>query len=700
MLLLLIVAGGAIGFLIINPPSDLIRQTVVEQVKARTGRDLIVAGPASFAIYPGLGVSLQDVSLSAPPGMTGQVVTMKALNVSVKALPLLSRKVEVDSLILKDPVFDLKIDKSGQRNWAFAEPQTPVRYAQATDATTTDANPNLPARTAAIDHLRFDDVRIENGTFNFSDERNGKTQHVETINVKLALESLDSPMSAEGNLAYRGEKIDFNGKLTNPRSAIETNAARLAFNASNRHVATSYDGSVALKDGADLAGKVHVKSFSARNLAAWLGTELPPVPGFGPLSIAGTLKTQGNVTTFTDATFALDGGTATGTIALTQQGVRPHIRADLKISELNLNTYMIAEGSAPLAVEPAPANARSPAKAPGAPDDIEKLLNAPATKVYGAVQRAGWSSEAINLALLGVADADAKLHVGKLTYKDIKVGQSALTVALKNRVMKTAFDDIQLYGGRGQGVVTVDGTAKAAAVAAKFSLAGMSAQPFLQDAASMNWLSGKANVTLDITGTGTSQLQLVESVNGKASVKFSDGAIVGFNLAGAIRQIQQGKLPNLQTSSSEKTDFSELNGTFNIINGVAQNQDLQLISPLLRVTGAGNIHLAPRTIDYTVKPKLVASLEGQQGNAALSGLEIPVRITGSWDKPKYEPDLKGVLADPDKAVGAIKEAAKKFKGKNTDEIVDSLLGGDGSEASKESSKTKAKNLLNKFLNPQ
>lgn len=216
----------------------------------------------------------------------------------------------------------------------------------------------------------------------------------------------------------------------------------------------------------------------------------------------------------------------------------------------------------------------------------------------------------------------------------------------------------------------------------------------------MNWLSGKANVTLDITGTGTSQLQLVESVNGKASVKFSDGAIVGFNLAGAIRQIQQGKLPNLQTSSSEKTDFSELNGTFNIINGVAQNQDLQLISPLLRVTGAGNIHLAPRTIDYTVKPKLVASLEGQQGNAALSGLEIPVQITGSWDKPKYEPDLKGVLADPDKAVGAIKEAAKKFKGKNTDEIVDSLLGGDGSEASKESSKTKAKNLLNKFLNPQ
>ena len=167
----------------------------------------------------------------------------------------------------------------------------------------------------------------------------------------------------------------------------------------------------------------------------------------------------------------------------------------------------------------------------------------------------------------------------------------------------------------------------------------------------------------------------------------------------AIRGISQGKLSGLKNSPAEKTDFSELSASFNVVNGVAQNQDLALVSPLLRVTGAGAVQLPGRTVDYTVKPKIVASLEGQQGAQALNGLEIPVRISGPWSGVKYEPDLGGVLKDPNKALEAVKELSKQFKGKNANEIVDQLLGkkaGDGATGSTSG----AKELLNKFLKPQ
>jgi AsmA protein len=197
-------------------------------------------------------------------------------------------------------------------------------------------------------------------------------------------------------------------------------------------------------------------------------------------------------------------------------------------------------------------------------------------------------------------------------------------------------------------------------------------------------------------------LQLVENLNGNAAFRFADGAVVGFNLPGALHGLANGDFSGLKKSPSEKTDFSALAASFTVANGVAQNQDLQLLSPLLRVTGAGTIHMPERTVDYTVKPKLVASLEGQDGNATETGIEVPVRISGSWDRPSYRPDLKGVLSDPGKAVDTIKELGKKYKGKSVNEIADDLLGKDDGDASgdKASTKKAAKNLLNKLFGKQ
>ncbi|MGQ0455489.1 MAG: AsmA family protein [Hyphomicrobium sp.] len=699
-LLLLIVVGSAVGYLAINPPSDLIRQTLAEQVKARTGRDLVVAGPANFSFYPGLGVSLKDVSLSGPPGSNATLVKMAALDVSVKAAPLLSREVSVDRIVLSKPIFDLRVDKAGKKNWDFTEAATPVRYAQAVDGANdagTTGKP-LPARLAKIKALQLDDVRIEDGVLRYTDERTGQTQQVEAVNVRVSAPSLDAPIVASGDLDWRGETTAFGGQLANARVVIEEKPAALQFKASNKRFAATYDGKILIKDGADLDGQIAASSESARGLATWLDTTLPPVAGFGPLKITGRLTTAGDATSLKNATFGLDDATAKGDITVTRGGVRPAVQANLSIDQLDLNKYLTtAAGGDTREATPkaksAPAQAPAQAK-PGDGDQIEELLNSPKTKVYGAAQRAGWSSEPFNLALLGVADVDAKLAVGKLLFQDLKVGQSAATVALKNRVLKTQFDDVQLYEGRGKGAVTIDGTGAGAGIGAAFALDGVSALPFLNDAAKMTWLSGKTKLDLQVTAAGANQLQLVESLNGKAGFALADGAVVGFNLPGFIRNLSKGQFSGLKTAPSEKTDFSQLTATFTIDEGVAKNSDLQLVSPLLRVTGAGAVQLPPRTLDYTVKPKVVASLEGQQGESALSGLEVPVRITGPWDKPKIEPTLKGVIADPDAAVDTIKDLSKQYKGKNAGEIVDDLFKKD------EKGSSKAKDLLNKFLKPK
>jgi len=714
-LLLVAVVVGSAGYLLLNPPSDLIRQQISEQVKARTGRDLVIAGPASFKLFPAIGISLKDVSLSGPPGMAGRFLTASALEASVDPMSLLQRQPKITGVTLKDPTLELRVDSQGRKNWKFADAPAPTRLAELQlRGTQSDAAPIMVAMAeeatgSARDagDLQIEQVTLQNGTFRFIDERSGKTSDVTQVNASLALPSLASPLVAGGNFVWRKQRLDFDGKVAGVRELAAERPAHLTFNAKNALVAASYDGGLVVKDGAFLDGQVRAQSDSARELATWFGTALPPVTGFGPMSVKGTLKTAGNVTMFSDAQFALDDTAASGTIKITTGGVRPYVEADLAIAQLDLNKYLtgaaigtVAREGAPAASEPEP-EAASPAEVrqpkPATPDQIERLLQG--SKVYGMQQRLGWSSEQLNLTLLGVADGNAHVSVEKLRFRNMTIGKSSADVSVKNLAMQAKFDKIALYDGRGTGAVTINGSSGSADIGANFKFDSVSALPFLKDSANFGWISGDANVTLNVTANGASQLQLIESLNGTAGFQFADGAIVGFNLPGAVHGLTQGNLSGFRTSPSEKTDFSALSATFTITNGVAQNQDLQLLSPMLRVTGAGMARMPERTVDYTIRPKLIAAAEGQQGDAT-SGLEVPVHITGSWDKPSYRPDFKAVLSDKDKTVETIKEIGKKFKGKNPDQIVDQLFGKKADEdptSSAAANKKKAKDLLNKFL---
>jgi len=282
--------------------------------------------------------------------------------------------------------------------------------------------------------------------------------------------------------------------------------------------------------------------------------------------------------------------------------------------------------------------------------------------------------------------------------RDIKVGQSELTVALKNRVMKTTIDDMRLYDGRGRGTITLDGAQQDSAnIGANITLENISGQPLLKDAADIDKLAGKGRLAFALAGQGQNERQLIETLNGKIEASFADGAIIGINIPQMIRGIGQGRF-SAGTAPNDRTDFSEMTSTWSVTNGVAQNQDLKLVSPLMRLTGSGSVMLAARELDYMLKPRIVANLQGQGGDQNASGIEIPVRVTGPWEQPKFAPDFKGVLKDP-KTADTIKEIGKQFKGKSAGEIANELLGS-GNSADGQSQKSKAKDLLKQFLGPQ
>jgi AsmA protein len=167
-------------------------------------------------------------------------------------------------------------------------------------------------------------------------------------------------------------------------------------------------------------------------------------------------------------------------------------------------------------------------------------------------------------------------------------------------------------------------------------------------------------VALDVTASGPTVNAMKKSLDGSARIELKNGAVKGFNLTEALRKTKAAfgsKSAQQQAAdTSERTDFSAMSASFTIKDGVAHNDDLDVRAPLVRLGGAGDIDIGNSRLDYLAKAAVVATSKGQDGADLehLAGLTIPVKLSGSFDAPRYEIDYRQLAG---------KAAEKKVKEK-------------------------------------
>lgn len=282
----------------------------------------------------------------------------------------------------------------------------------------------------------------------------------------------------------------------------------------------------------------------------------------------------------------------------------------------------------------------------------------------------------IDLSALKNINADGELRIGWLKLANVKSTNVRIKLKADDGVAQLAPFSANLYDGAMSGSLRVDarGTPD---ITFKQAMTGISIGPLLVDAINNDMLSGKGALNVDVTTSGATVGALKKSLSGTAGLNLADGAVKGIDIAGTIRGYKD-KISSLKGQASvegdksQKTDFSEMVATFDIRNGVARNDDLSMKAPLFRVTGNGEIDIANETINYLAKPTIVKSLAGQGGAGLdeLSGLTIPVKLTGTFAQPKYALDFAGIAA----AV-AQKKVLEKVGG-SKGEAVQKLMEGD------------------------
>jgi AsmA protein len=687
---------GAIAFLVVAAPVELVRDRLIGEVKARTGRELVVSGSTSLLLLPRPAISLADVTLSAPTGMEGgPTLFVQALEAELSLASLLTGQAGIRRLVLLRPKIELKVDTQGRRSWDFARAAPSARALAASGderwhvmpvaAPATPVTPGQPTGgnlASMLEKLAPLSLGLREGSLHYADERSGSTQDLTGLEIDIVLDEGAGPLQANGSFMWRGETVTVAGDVASLRALLEERATHLSLKLAGRPIEARYDGKIEVGSGLALQGNLDLKSPSLQALGAWADNKpMAATRNGGALTLSSTITGESDRVALADLTGTLGASSLRGDLTIEARPARPYVTGRLKLSELDLGSILIRPGSN---AYPGPAISDRPAQ----PGDAQK-----GSQVRGFTKRAGggadWSDDVIDPAPLTLADADLTLAADRLVFKDVKTGPVRLALALADSVARLTLQEMLLYEGRGRGVATLDGRGQVPAISVNMLLEGISAQPLLRDALGFEWLEGRSTLTVALTGQGASERQIISTLGGKIDLATNGGTIDAIDVGKILRNIGEGRFAGLRVAQGEKTPFSELAGSFTIANGIADNQDLRLVSPNLRVSGAGSFNLPARTLDYTVRPK-VASLNASTDRAVinLSNVEVPVHIDGPWDKPNFN------LVGQEQILDAVKQIGKNIKSQEVQDAIKSLLGEDGQQ------KVKPRDVLEKLLKKQ
>ncbi len=628
LVVIIIAAAVALPFIV---PIDRVKQELVTAANDATGRELAIDGEFSLSLFPVLGLKASDVSFSNASGAQNiEMATIDSLILELNLLPLLSGNIQVDEFVLTNPVINLEVDKSGKGNWVFDSKDTAK-----SEATDTANDTGSGGMDLGISDINLGDVRVVGGMVSYIDQQSGTNISLEDVNLDVLLTGLDDPFEAKGSAVWNSEKAELDVKVGSLRAMLENQQTTTVANLKSKNVTLSYDGAITTLQPLVLGGSTKLDVPSVRDLAAWVGQPLEMEgDGLGPLSISGDVKVKETLYSFSNANISFDKITGVGDFSVNLGGTVPDIVGKLALETLDINPYLPAEGSG------------------------TSSGSGSTTQAQGSGEK--WDTTPIDLTGLKQVNAKFDLSVQEILVQNLKIGRSALATTLKDAVLDLTLSEFNLYEGSGTGSVRVNAQNPTLKVSQSFSIENVALKPLLTDAADFKKLEGTGLFQIDVDTTGKSQAEMVSALNGDGQFLFEDGSISGINLAAMARNITSAFT---DSGEAQKTDFAELSGTFNIVNGILTNNDLKMLNPFIRLSGAGTVQLPPKTLSYRIEPKLVATTEGQGGSEA-TGVAVPINVSGPWDNLKFTPDLAGVLKN-----AANPEGVKK--------IIEGVKGSDG-----------------------
>ena len=370
----------------------------------------------------------------------------------------------------------------------------------------------------------------------------------------------------------------------------------------------------------DVAATVPAQPAERQTIPVELSLEAPELL-HAPLTAKAEARLNGSALTFNGVSGALGDGHFRG-FASVDAASKPLVKLDLDFEHLD-----IAQAKAPVAQASQP-----------------------------------WSNAPFDVTGLNYVDAQLRVSAADVGIAQARFAPAAAEATLERGVLKAAMSNLGTYGGQASGEITIDATNSTPSYVINCDLVGVSALPLLTSLADFDRFDGKLQANIAARSKGASQQAILSNLNGTAVADFRDGAIRGLNIAQMIHNLTANTLSGWQEEKEQATDLTRLSASFRIDQGLATTSDLNLVGPLVKVTGGGTVDIPGKSLALRVEPNLVMTLQGQGRASDPVAFGIPVVVEGPWGEPRIYPDIAGILDNPEAAYAKLREIGEGLFG--------------------------------------
>jgi len=599
-------------------------------------------------------------------------VQAEQLDVSIKLLPLLGRKIEINSLNLQRPSVELL--KNAQGVWNFASLGKPSEPATTQPTSTAGAaGPNQPPAkqppSAGAEHeFSLGKLTIEDGQVAISDQQNRRPRSVYD-HISLTLENFapDKPFSVDAAVHLPGsgaEKISLQGQ----GGPI----------AQNNFVETPFRGTLDLKG----VGIADLQKFLQTPALANTDGSLSGQTNIN--SQAGKVSAKGQLNVQNPRVRGLDiGYPVAADYDLTDDLSSDLLKIDKTTLKLGLTPLFM---SGTVNAKPTPAQLDLNLKA----NNISIAEAARLAAATGVAFAPGTTVNGrVNADIQARGPADKPALSGTIAGRDVQITGKDIPQPVQVKSVNLVLSPSEIRSDNFN--VTSGNTT----VAARFALRQYTSKSPLIDAtlqapkaalpevlaiakaygvSGLDKINGSGILNLDMHAVGPMQAiasnEILRALNGKLDVNFNNVRLAGTDITHQLASLGQFLKPGEKDQGF--TNISRMTGNIFVRNGIAQTNDLQALLDLgnIGVTGAAN--LITQALDLRVTAVLSKAASQQVGGTGIGGymntalannqgeLVIPAIVTGTFQHPVFAPDLqkiaqmklKGLVPSYDNPAGA------------------------------------------------
>ena len=574
-------------------PNDY-RDQIEEVAESALNVDMQIKGKVSWSLFPWIGFDINDIEIyTLEQDSKIPFIKLAQASAELRLWPLFSGEYEVGSLVLSGFRLNMIRDESGRGNWQSLLPEVEEKKDKKTDSSNNKgssavleeaAEPALSPSQDSDFSIAVAQIKITDAQVIFEDQLNHQKTDIDlkyllatdinpdntfpiemiftlenqhpALSVKAEMNSMMG-ISRGGYAAYMKElmvegsvsgepfgnktvPVQLRGDLAVDRKADFINLKSLSLMVANFPITLKLEGSN-ISTNPTFNGSVRIAEFNPKELAQAINVDLPALTdnkALTTISMKARLSGSNNQWEADELKLKVDGSTLTGKMGISDLEASA-LFWDLELDHFKLDGYL-----------------------PAAEDADNTGVSVDKTQGSETVSTEEQKDQTLPLDMLRALNLQGVLRITSFESSNIELSSIVLKTDAKDGLIKIEPLQAELYQGNILVKAQADARADRLKIHLEPALNNVQIEPLLKSLASLDLLTGAAELNAELSMEGNTTEQLINSISGPGQIEVLDGKLKATNLTEivckGVAAASKATLPEYNWSPD--SDFYKLGG--------------------------------------------------------------------------------------------------------------------------------------------